>query len=56
MKHTNPELAQAMRELRKSSAASPHEDRRTKRARTRSASKARSVAEQADRDAGTSRA
>lgn len=35
----NPELARAMQALRSSSAASPHEDRRTKRARTREASK-----------------
>lgn len=39
--NANPEMAQAMRELRRSSAASPHKDSRTKRARTRSAAKNR---------------
>lgn len=32
----NPQMAAAMRELRSSSAASPHADRRTRRARSRS--------------------
>jgi hypothetical protein len=31
----NPELHKAMQELRRSSAAQPHQDRRTKRARSR---------------------
>lgn len=31
----NPQMAAAMRGLRASSAASPHQDRRTRRARTR---------------------
>jgi len=34
----NPAMAQAMRELRRSSAASPHADRRERKARTRAAS------------------
>lgn len=33
----NPAYIQAMREIRQSSAASPHGDKRTKRSRTRSA-------------------
>jgi hypothetical protein len=41
--HRNEELAKAMRELRRSSAASPHADRRTRKARTRSASKGRAI-------------
>lgn len=35
---SNPEYAEAMRGLRRSSAAQPHNDRRTRRARTRKAS------------------
>ena len=40
----NEELYKAMVELRYSAATSPHEDKRTKRARTRSASKRRDIA------------
>lgn len=39
----NEELAAAMRELRRSSAASPHQDRRTRKARTRKASRERDI-------------
>lgn len=39
----NPEYHAAMHELRSSSAASPHEDRRTRRARTRNDAKRRAV-------------
>jgi hypothetical protein len=45
-KHSNPELAAAMRDLRKSNAAQPHEDRRTKRARSRQAQKQKAIKEQ----------
>ncbi|WP_159600862.1 hypothetical protein [Agromyces humi] len=44
-KHSNPEYAQAMRELRRSSAAGSHADKRSKRARTRSAAKSRAVSD-----------
>lgn len=33
--NSNPEMAKAMRELRRSNAAQPHLDKRTKRARNR---------------------
>jgi hypothetical protein len=39
----NPELSKAMHGLNSSSAASPHEDRRTRRARTRLARKNRAL-------------
>lgn len=39
----NPELAKAMAELRRSSAAGAHKDRRTRKARTRSTARARSI-------------
>lgn len=39
----NPALAAAMRGLRGSSAASPHADRRTRRARTRGAATSRAL-------------
>lgn len=42
----NEELASAMRELRKSSASAPHEDRRTRRARSRADAKRRALREQ----------
>lgn len=35
MSSENPEYIKAMRELRRSSAASPHQDKRTKRARNK---------------------
>lgn len=41
----NPALAQAMVEKRRSNAAGKHSDKRTKRARTRSAAKARAMKE-----------
>jgi len=41
----NPQYAEAMRGLRGSSAASPHADSRTKRARTRAASVQRDLRE-----------
>jgi hypothetical protein len=41
----NKPLADAMRDLRRSSAASPHADSRTARARTRSAAKRRAMRE-----------
>lgn len=41
----NPELAAAMRDLGRSSATQPHQDRRTRRARTRSDARARSIKE-----------
>lgn len=44
----NPDLADAMRELRRSSAAGPHGDRRTKRLRDRAAIRRAAVAEQRD--------
>lgn len=45
MAHRNEDLYRAMQEKRRSSAASPHEDRRTKRARTRQADKSRAIRE-----------
>lgn len=41
--HRNEELAAAMRELRKGSRTSPHQDSRTKRARSRQAAKGRAI-------------
>lgn len=38
-KHANPEMAKAMHGLRSSSAATPHQDRRTRRSRSRQDSK-----------------
>ena len=43
---SNPDLAHWMRELRKSSAASPHKDRRTKRKRTRKNARRADINEQ----------
>jgi len=43
----NPEYIAAMRGLRRSSAAQPHEDRRTRRARTRGASLRRDLRDMA---------
>lgn len=43
---TNPDLARAMVEKRRSSAASKHQDKRTKRARTRAAQRGRAVDDQ----------
>lgn len=42
---SNPELSKAMRGFNSSSAADPHGDSRTTRARTRAASKARAIRE-----------
>jgi len=41
----NPGLADAMRQIRRSGACTPQADRRTKRARSRAASKARAIRE-----------
>ena len=41
----NPEFSQAMHALRSSNAAVRHEDKRTKRARTRSAAKAHALSD-----------
>ena len=41
----NKPYIEAMRELRRSNASSPHEDSRTKRARTRKASKEKDIKE-----------
>lgn len=46
MPPANPEYAKAMQELRASSAASPHQDKRTKRVRTRAAALRRSLDDQ----------
>lgn len=45
VKTANPEMAAAMRDLRRSSAASPHKDRRTRRVRTRSAARRAAMAD-----------
>ena len=46
MKHqANPELARAMQEKRRSSAAGTHADRRTRRNRSRAAQKNRAIRE-----------
>lgn len=42
----NPDLARAMVEKRRSNAASKHQDKRSKRARTRAAEKERAVRDQ----------
>jgi hypothetical protein len=50
-KHTaseNKPYIEAMRELRRSNATTPHEDSRTKRARTRQASKDKTIREELD--------
>lgn len=39
----NPELAAAMRDLRRSNAAGTHQDRRTRRNRSRNAQRARAI-------------
>ena len=39
----NPDLARAMQEKRRSSAAGTHKDRRTKRNRSRAAQRARAI-------------
>jgi hypothetical protein len=44
----NKPYIEAMRELRRSNATTPHEDSRTKRARTRQASKDKSIREELD--------
>lgn len=41
----NKPYIEAMREIRRSNASAPHEDKRTKRARTRKASKSKSIEE-----------
>lgn len=41
----NKAYIEAMREIRRSNAATPHEDSRTKRARTRKASKDKAIKE-----------
>lgn len=47
MEHgANPDLARAMQEKRRSNAATTHQDKRTKRARSRAAIKARVIREQ----------
>jgi len=43
---SNPDLARAMRELRRSNAAGTHGDRRTKRNRDRSAQNRNAISEQ----------
>lgn len=44
-KTANPEYAKAIAELRRSSAAGTHGDKRSKRARTRSAQRSRALAD-----------
>lgn len=44
-RHENTDLAQAMRELRRSNAAGTHEDRRTRRNRSRSERDRRAIAD-----------
>ena len=44
----NKPYIEAMRELRRSNATTPHEDSRTKRARTRKASKDKAIREETD--------
>lgn len=44
----NPAYAQGIAEIRRSNAAGTHEDRRTRRARSRSDAKRRALGEQAD--------
>lgn len=44
----NPEFSRAMHALRMSSATDRHQDSRTKRARTRSAKRARAIADYKD--------
>jgi hypothetical protein len=49
VKHdANPDLARAMQEKRRSNAATTHQDKRTKRARSRAAQKGRAIREQKD--------
>jgi hypothetical protein len=45
MTHRNEDLYRAMQEKRRSSAASPHADRRTRRQRTRADAKRRAIRE-----------
>jgi len=44
----NKPYIEAMREIRRSNASAPHEDSRTKRARTRKASKDKAIREETD--------
>lgn len=45
---SNPEYARAMAELRRSNASGTHQDKRTKRKRTRSDSKRKEIDEQGE--------